>query len=293
MASFRPWRANAVSRHSVACGTGSAISIKSESAGGPSASGRRRRARRSPRCRAGGTGASRRRRLSGLAVGEHIAQLRSEIRGPSRPHGRKSHPHPIYLSRISFTTNGTAAPSPQLEPPAQPHHPSEDWPGSCRGRQRIVALTSTYITVRAAGGLRCRRRRSPDSVLVSMSARGRHTGFNGRASEFERFAELAGAMGVKGLRVTDVQVVGTADSPRVHMCFQHENFSGALFAYESMPAGVDRHELVWLAEELATGALHRLMRDEQPLADKDGLIWVRLRGQVLAAGRSTTEPPEP
>ncbi len=41
--------------------------------------------------------------LLGLAVGERVTQLLSKIRGPGHSHGRKSYPHPRYMSRISFT----------------------------------------------------------------------------------------------------------------------------------------------------------------------------------------------
>lgn len=92
--------------------------------------------------------------------------------------------------------------------------------------------------------------------------------------------------------MTDVRVAGTPDSPVVHMFFRLESFSEVVFAYRSLPAGVDPHELLWLAEELATGALHRIMRSEPTLADPDGVIWLQLRGQLLVAGPSAQRPAE-
>jgi hypothetical protein len=111
-----------------------------------------------------------------------------------------------------------------------------------------------------------------------------HAGLQTQVSEFERFADLADAMGVEGIRVTAVRIAGSADSRAVHMFFRYARFADVLFAYRSMRADADPHERVWLAEEIATGALHRIMRSEQPVADRDGVVWLHLSGQRLVAG---------
>ena len=105
-----------------------------------------------------------------------------------------------------------------------------------------------------------------------------------RVTEFERFADLADAMGAEGIRVAGVRIAGKADSRAVHMFFRHSGFPDVLFAYRSMPAGPDPHERAWLAEEIATGALHRIMRSEQPVAKRGGVVWLHLCGQRLVGG---------
>lgn len=99
-------------------------------------------------------------------------------------------------------------------------------------------------------------------------------------SEFEQFPGLAEAMGVKGLRVAGTHIVGQG-SPTVALFFRLGDFPGELFAYRCMVPGEDPHEQVWLAEELATGALHRLVRDGRVDRVVDGVVWIRLRGSVL------------
>jgi hypothetical protein len=116
-----------------------------------------------------------------------------------------------------------------------------------------------------------------------MGTGGAQAGLQTQVSEFERFAHLADAMGAEGIRVTVVRIAGTADSRAVHMFFRDAKFAGVLFAYRSMQAVADPHERVWLAEEIATGALHRIMRSEQPIADRDGVVWLHLCGQRLVA----------
>jgi len=105
----------------------------------------------------------------------------------------------------------------------------------------------------------------------------------GQVSEFERFGELAETMGVDGIRAIVVQVAREANARAVRMFFRHDEFPGVLFAYRSWPAGTDPHECVWLAEEIATGALHRMMRSKPGVADADGVVWIQLLGQHLVA----------
>jgi hypothetical protein len=80
--------------------------------------------------------------LLGLAVGERVTQLLSEIRDSCRPRGRKSYSDTAYLGRVSFKPGPEGVPSSQLQPPDQPDGLSEDWPGSCRGRHLMCLTTA-------------------------------------------------------------------------------------------------------------------------------------------------------
>lgn len=75
--------------------------------------------------------------------------------------------------------------------------------------------------------------------------------------------------------VTDTQVILTGRGPArcVAILFSHADFPGARFGHRFPlePFG-EGHEQTWLMEEIDTGALHRMMRDE-PAADGAGIIW--------------------
>ncbi len=101
-------------------------------------------------------------------------------------------------------------------------------------------------------------------------------------AEYAGFAELAEAMHA-GIGAITVRIAGTGDGRRVVVFFRQPDFPDELFGYRCMPPGADRHELVWLGEELATGALHRLMRSGTGTPDTDGVVWLRLRGSTLVA----------
>lgn len=101
-------------------------------------------------------------------------------------------------------------------------------------------------------------------------------------SEFERFPELADEMRAE-IRVVMVRLVGRDASRAVAVFFRHDDFPDELFAYRCLPPGTDRYERVWLGEELATGGLHRIMRSGPPVADVDGVVWLRLHGSALVA----------
>ena len=92
---------------------------------------------------------------------------------------------------------------------------------------------------------------------------------------------------VHQLGATRVQAAADAtisgDGQRVELFFSHADFSDARFGYHAKAPGEDAHERLWLAEELATGALHRIMRDTTPAADSAGITWLRLDGQLLRA----------
>lgn len=61
----------------------------------------------------------------------------------------------------------------------------------------------------------------------------------------------------------------------------HDDFPGELFAFRCVVPGEEPHERVWLAEELATSGLHRLMQSNRVDRDVDGVVWLQLRGWVL------------
>ena len=76
-------------------------------------------------------------------------------------------------------------------------------------------------------------------------------------------------------RVTDTEVTITGRGPgrRVAVLFSHEDFPRARFGHRfPLEPFAEGHEKVWLMEEIETGALHRMMRNE-PAADNAGIIW--------------------
>jgi len=77
-------------------------------------------------------------------------------------------------------------------------------------------------------------------------------------------------------RVTNVQVIiiGSGPEGRVAVLFSHDHFPGIRFGHRlSLPSDRDaRLALLWLKEQIETGALHRMMRD-QPVPDDAGIIW--------------------
>ena len=85
----------------------------------------------------------------------------------------------------------------------------------------------------------------------------------------------------RGVRDIQVRIVGESDNRRVVVFFSHEAFPEVRFAYRCKPPGADRYELVWLQEEIATGALHRMMAYDSPEPAEDGVIWTRLYGALL------------
>jgi len=70
------------------------------------------------------------------------------------------------------------------------------------------------------------------------------------------------------------------DGQRVELFSSHRDFPDARFGYRAKAPGEDDHEKLWLAEELATGGLHRIMRDTLA-ADSAGITWLRLDGPLL------------
>jgi hypothetical protein len=79
----------------------------------------------------------------------------------------------------------------------------------------------------------------------------------------------------------DVTVGGEQGSFAVVVCFSHVAFSALRFAYRCEAPGADRYEIVWFREELATGALQRMMDYDSPQPAPDGLIWTQLYGALL------------
>jgi len=75
--------------------------------------------------------------------------------------------------------------------------------------------------------------------------------------------------------VTDTEVIltGRGLSRCVAVLFSHEHFPGARFGHRfPLEPFAEGHEQIWLMEEIDTGALHRMMRNE-PAADDAGIIW--------------------
>lgn len=69
----------------------------------------------------------------------------------------------------------------------------------------------------------------------------------------------------------EVIIIGTGSRRCVAVLFSHESFPGIRFGHRFAPPS-DEHAPIWLMEEVETGALHRMMRD-QPAADDAGIVW--------------------
>jgi hypothetical protein len=101
-------------------------------------------------------------------------------------------------------------------------------------------------------------------------------------TSFRAFIDFAHQLGATRVQVAaDATISG--DGQRVELFFSHGDFPDARFGYRAKEPGEDDHERLWLAEELATGALHRIMHDTTPPADSAGITWLRLDGQILRA----------
>ena len=98
---------------------------------------------------------------------------------------------------------------------------------------------------------------------------------------FETFVDLAHQMGARKVQKGDATL--SDDGQTVVLFFSHSDFPDARFGYRVKAPTEDAYEEVWLAEELATGALHRIMRDAAPSPDAAGITWLRLHGQLLRA----------
>ena len=70
-------------------------------------------------------------------------------------------------------------------------------------------------------------------------------------------------------------------SRSVVLLFSHDDFAATRFGYRCKPPADDRYEEIWLAEEVATGGLHRMMRHDLPTPDESGIVWTHLHGQLL------------
>jgi hypothetical protein len=72
---------------------------------------------------------------------------------------------------------------------------------------------------------------------------------------------------------TDVIMIGRGPGRRVAVLFFHRDFPKARFGHRFFlePCAED-YEKIWLKEDIDTGALHHMMRN-QPTADSAGIIW--------------------
>jgi len=102
---------------------------------------------------------------------------------------------------------------------------------------------------------------------------------NEQLASFENFTHFAHQLGASQLQAADATI--SDDGQRVEFFFSHTDFSNARFGYRAKAPGEDIHEKLWLAEELATGSLHRIMRDTTPAADASGITWLRLDEHLL------------
>jgi hypothetical protein len=78
---------------------------------------------------------------------------------------------------------------------------------------------------------------------------------------------------IRGVTDTEVIITGRGPGRRVAVLFSHGDFPGARFGHRfPLEPFAEGHEQIWLMEEIDTGALHRMMRNE-PTADDAGIIW--------------------
>lgn len=69
----------------------------------------------------------------------------------------------------------------------------------------------------------------------------------------------------------DVIITGTGPSRSLAILFSHQSYPGVRFGHRFARSG-DKHSLIWLMEEIETGALYRMMRDN-PTPDDAGITW--------------------
>jgi len=101
-------------------------------------------------------------------------------------------------------------------------------------------------------------------------------------TSFGTFIDFAHQLGATQVQVAAYATISD-DGQRVELFFSHGDFPETRFGYQAKAPSEDDHEKLWLAEELATGALHRIMHDATPAADSAGITWLRLDGQLLRA----------
>jgi hypothetical protein len=73
----------------------------------------------------------------------------------------------------------------------------------------------------------------------------------------------------------DVEVlIVDGAQPHVAVLFSHRDFPGTRFGHRIAPPSGElaRYETIWLAEEIETGALHRMMHAD-PRPDGAGITW--------------------
>lgn len=82
-------------------------------------------------------------------------------------------------------------------------------------------------------------------------------------------------------RVADTEVILVGSGPErcVAVLFSHRHFPGIRFGHRlplpSEPGG--QHAMIWLKEEIETGALRRMMRSP-PAPDNAGITWTTWTG---------------
>jgi hypothetical protein len=77
-------------------------------------------------------------------------------------------------------------------------------------------------------------------------------------------------------RMSDIEVILVGSSPHrcVAVLFSYDHFPGIRFGHR-LPLPSEngaKHALIWLKEQIETGALHRMMRNP-PAPDSAGITW--------------------
>jgi hypothetical protein len=107
---------------------------------------------------------------------------------------------------------------------------------------------------------------------------------------FHGFSSTAASMGAREVRDCEARITGENSDRRVVLLFSHVDFPAVRFGYRCKAPGADRYEEVSLGEELATGALHRMMSYERPVPGEDGIVWTRLHGDLLGEDDESVVP---
>ena len=108
---------------------------------------------------------------------------------------------------------------------------------------------------------------------------------NAQLTSFELFTVFAHQLGAS--KEQESVAAMSDDGQRVEFFVTHKDFPSARCGYRANAPGHDDHAKLWLAEELATGALHRIMRKAPPTADATAITGLFGRWQGQGSSRRT------
>ncbi|MHB1874843.1 MAG: hypothetical protein ACYCPF_08325, partial [Streptosporangiaceae bacterium] len=74
----------------------------------------------------------------------------------------------------------------------------------------------------------------------------------------------------------EVIITGAGPARSLAILFTHQAYPDVRFGHR-FARWDDKHSLIWLMEEIETGALHRMMRDAPPAAGAAGITWTTFK----------------